>query len=291
VTGRPPTGRPPDGQNSRPSPALAPDAVFELRWEHLRRDLGEPFKGADALQALSDLEAPDVNRRIEDALRGPPSGLTSAALNVIGQQDDPRWCVAVHDLFARVDPTARAPQPHLWMTSLKFLLRHGHRATEVVAALARAGRTEIGEAVLLSLEHAPELALPLIRRGLLADVPIDRTTVAAILAVIGRPWSVRELLGALEASDDQEKTADARAALLESGDEEARAAVLAWEERNPHEDEVGSYLEIGSRRLGPFYSFDELSLKSRASWVRYEMDKLHDRVAKLRGVIPPEPRQ
>src|SRR5579859_7135817 len=55
------------------------------------------------------------------------------------------------------------PEPHLWITSLKFLLRHGHRADEVLALLARAGRIEVGEAVLLALEHAPELALPLIR--------------------------------------------------------------------------------------------------------------------------------
>jgi hypothetical protein len=42
--------------------------------------------------------------------------------------------------------------------------------------------------------------------------------------------------------DDQKKTADARAALLESGDEDAQKAVLAWEKRNSHENEVGSYL-------------------------------------------------
>ena len=40
--------------------------------------------------------------------------------------------------------------------------------------------------------------------------------------------------------DDQQKTADAWAALLESGDEDAQKAVLAREERNPHENEVGS---------------------------------------------------
>jgi hypothetical protein len=61
--------------------------------------------------------------------------------------------------------------------------------------------------------------------------------------------------------DDQKKTADARAALLESGDEDAQKAVLAWEKRNSHENEVGSYLEIGGRRLGPFYTFGEISLK------------------------------
>ena len=83
----------------------------------------------------------------------------------------------------------------------------------------------------LRLIPAPELALPLIRKGLLADVPIDRTTVAAILALIGKPWSLRELLEALEASDDQEKTADVRAALLETGDPEAERAVREAEDR------------------------------------------------------------
>ena len=69
----------------------------------------------------------------------------------------------------------------------------------------------------------------------------------------------------------------------------AHDSVLAWEERNPHENEAGSYLEIGGRTLGPFYTFGELSLKNRASWIRYEMDKLHDRVMKLKDIVPPEP--
>ena len=133
------------------------------------------------------------------------------------------------------------------------------------------------------------MALPLIRKGLTADIPMNRTQVAAILTLIARPWSRRELLGALEASDDQEKTADARAALLEFGDEEDQKAVVAWEQRNPHENEAGSYLEIGGRRLGPFYTFGELSLKNRGSWLRYEMEKLHDQVMKVRGLVPPEP--
>jgi len=120
-------------------------------------------------------------------------------------------------------------------------------------------------------------------------VPIDRTRVAAILALINAPWSRRELLQALEASDRQEKTADARGAVLESGDGEAQRAVLAWEERNPHEDETGSYLEISGRRLGPFYTFGELSLKNRASRIRYEMDQLRDRVMKVKDIVPPEP--
>jgi hypothetical protein len=262
---------------------------FELWWQRLRRELDVPFKGADALQALADLKAPDIDSLLEHALTGPPSGTISAALAVTGRGDDPKWCPRLFDLLSRVDPAGDLPQPHIWITSLKFLLRHGYRKAEVTAALAGASRNEVGEAVLLSLEHAPELSLPLIRKGLLADVPIDRTTVSAILALIGKPWSTRELLGALEASDDQEKTADARAALLETGDPEAERAVLAWEEKNPHENEAPSYLEFGGRKLGPFYSMGEHALKNRAAYIRYEMDKFHDRVMKLRDVVPPEP--
>jgi hypothetical protein len=162
--------------------------------QRLRRDLGEPYRAADALQALADLKAPDLGRSLEEALSGPPSGVISAALDVIGQQDDPRWCGPVYDLFSRVDPPGQLPEPHIWMTALKFLLRHGNRKQEVITALTRADRTEIGEAVLLSLEHAPELTLPLIRRGLLADVPMDRMSVSSILALINTLWSKRELL-------------------------------------------------------------------------------------------------
>jgi hypothetical protein len=257
--------------------------------QRLRRDLGEPYKGADALQALADLGAADLDRCLENALSGPPSGTISAALDVIGKQEDPRWCPSLYTLFCRVDPKEQAPSPHIWITSLKFLLRHGHRTAEMFAALPKAGGTEVGEAVLLALEHAPELALALIRKALLADIPINRIEVAAILALIAKPWSRKELLGALGASDDQEMTADARATLLESGEEEAQKAVLAWEERNLHEDEAGSYLEIGGRRLGPFYTFGEIALKNKGARIRYEMEKLHDRVMKLKDIVPPEP--
>lgn len=262
----------------------------ELRRQRLRRELGEQYRAPDALQALADLKAPDVNQSLEDALRGPPTALISAALDIIGQQDDSCWCGQVYELFCHVNPAGPPPQPHIWITSLKFLLRHGHHTAEMISSLANAGGTEMGEAVLLSLEHAPELALPLIRKALLADVPINRTEVAAILALINAPWSKEELLRALASSDDQHKTADARAALLESGDDQARGAVLAWEERNPHENEIGSYLEIGGRNLGPFYTIGELSLKNRGAWITYEMDRLHERVLKVKDVVPPEPR-
>lgn len=258
----------------------------EIRRERLRRALGEQHRGADPLQALADPQAPDVDQILEDALRDPLSGLVWAALDMIGQRDDPRWCARVHELYSRVDPAGR---PRLWITSLKFLLRHGHRAAEVIASLAKAGEMVIGEAVLLSLEHAPELALPLIRKGLVANAPAIRTEVAAILALINAPWSTRVLLGALEASDDQEKTAEARLVLLESGDQAAQRAVLAWEVRNRHENEISSYLEIGGRKLGPFYTFSEPSLRNRVWWIAHQMAEFHDRVMKVKDIVPREP--
>jgi hypothetical protein len=73
--------------------------------------------------------------------------------------------------------------------------------------------------------------------------------------------------------DDQQKSADARAALLESGDEDNQKAVLAWEKRNPHENEVGSYLEIGgdsARSTRPARSPSRIGPRgSGTRWTRF----------------------
>ena len=257
----------------------------QLRVERLLRETGYP--AADALYGLAELSAADAS--LEEAFRSTPSGFVSAALEIAGQQDDGQWCPQIYDLFSRVNPQGPLPEPHIWMTSLKYLLRHEHRVSELLPALSLAGGCELGEAVLLALERVPESALALIRKGLLSHIPVDRTTVAAILALIAKPWSTRELLRALETSDDQQKTADARAALLELGDAQAEKAVLAWEQKNPHEYEAGSYLEVDGRILGPFYSMEERALKSRAIWIQFEMTQLHDRVMKIRDVVPTEP--
>jgi hypothetical protein len=243
---------------------------------------------ADGLFGLAELG--DADDQIEAALRGTPGPMISSALEIIGRQDDPKWCPHVYQLFKRTDPGGRIPEPHVWITSLRFLLRHGYRKEEMYASLRAAGRASIGEAALLALEHAPEHALSLIRRALFSDIPCNRTKMAAILALVAQPWSVRELLRALEVSNDQEKTAAARAALLEIGDTELDKAVLAWEAKNPREAAPGKYLEINGRRIGPFYSMAEVMLMSNTSNVRYEMETLFDRVIKIKDVVPPEPR-
>jgi hypothetical protein len=52
------------------------------------------------------------------------------------------------------------------------------------------GGAVIGEALLLALEHAPEHALPLIRKGLISDIPCNRTTTAATQALIAASQTV-----------------------------------------------------------------------------------------------------
>jgi hypothetical protein len=260
------------------------DQCRRLRRERLQTVTGYP--ASEALQGLDDLGIAD--EYLEQVFRSPPSGQVSVALEIADRQNDPRWCPHIYALFNGINPSGQPPEPHIWIASLKLLLRHRYKPGELVSRLMETGGTEIGEAVMLSLEHAPEHTLHLIRKALRSDIPTNRIAVAAILAVIAKPWSTRELLRAINECDDQEATAEARAALLEVGGAEAEKAVLEWEAKNPHENETGSYLEINGRRLGPFFTFGELSLKNSASRIRYEMDKLHDRVMKLREVIPSE---
>ena len=268
---------------------ISPRAVrcSELRHQKLKRQITSKSRAMEALWGLADMNATDLTRTLEEALRQPPSGLVSAALAIIKKQNEPQWCPQIFDLFSRLNPSGQYPEPNIWMNCLKFLLQHKYRKSEVLDALPSAGAAEVGEAVLLALEHAHPSALPLARRSLLSKVPRNRIKVAAILALIGKSWSKREMLAALEGCDDQELTAEIRIALLETGDEEIQRLVLAWEERNPHENELGSYLEIRGRRLGPFYSGAELYLKNCAQLVRYEMEQLFERVRGLKEHLLP----
>ncbi len=261
------------------------DACIRLRCEELSQETD--YAAADALFGLAELNAAD--EPIRKAFLSKPSALTSAALQIVSEQNDDRWCPGIYALFLRLNPSGATPEPHLWTMCQKILIRHGYRKGDVLASLPQAGGTDIGEAVLLALEHAPQHGLTLIRKALTSDIPINRSTVAAVLALIGKPWAVRELRRVLAESDDQEKTAEARAALLELGDPDCDRAVLEWEQKNPHEDEPGSYIEVDGRRRGPFYTMAEHSLKNRGEWIRFEMSQLHDRVMKVRDVVPAEP--
>jgi hypothetical protein len=266
------------------------DRCRELRRKRLLQAFRQEDKAPEALRGLADVAAPELRSALEEALSRPLSGLTSAALEIIDQLADPAWSPSVYHLFQQADPEGQIPLPYLWMNAVKFLIRHDYAMAEVLASLPRAtGAYAMAEACLLALEHAPELALPLIRRALLSQIPVNRTRVAATLAIIDQPWSRRELLAALRASRDQEVTADSRAALLECRDEEGHRAVAAWEQQNPHEAEPGHFLEIDGNKVGPFTSMRESMLRNRPARIRHEMEQLHDRVMRIPNRIPPEP--
>lgn len=147
-----------------------------------------------ALLGLSDANASDLAAMIRQALRGPISETTSSALSLINKQSMPNcWCEDVYTLFRRLDPHAQLPEPYLWCESISFLLRHGYRAEEIAAALPSVGRQMVGEAALLSMEHAPQHAIELFRRALRSSIPANRMTAAASLALIDQPWSRQEL--------------------------------------------------------------------------------------------------
>lgn len=254
----------------------------QIRRNQLLRVTGHST--SDVLFGLVELDG--GRAELVAALQGPPTSVMSAAIKIIETQPDPTWIPLVHAAFLRLNPAGSPPEPHIWMSALKLLLAMGLDKSEVCRRLPEADGGQIGEAVLLSLEHAPEYAIPLIRRGLSSHIPQSRLTVAATLSVIARPWSIREMLSILNSCEDQEMTAEVRAALTELCDTELDKAVQAWERANPHESEPGIHYEEDGRVHGPFQSMAEHMLQSIPSFVRYEMASLHDRVIKLRDVDP-----
>ncbi len=241
------------------------------RQQMLAATFREPEKRRVALQALADLGG-DLVGYLRQALRGPIDGTVSCALaSIESRPDAATWCSEIAALLSRLDPEGPLPHPYLWVAAIRLLLTQGWRKEAVIGLLPRTGGPMLGEAALVALEHAPPLALELLRRALRSTVPANRTTAAAILAIIDRPWSQAELLSILAESDDQTATADARSALAESADPALRQAVLDWEERNPHEPETSTWI-----------SMSEMLLRTRSQWLRHEMEELRDRVLPLR---------
>lgn len=220
---------------------------------------------AEALYALADLGGQELWVPLRDALRKRPwSGVTCVALELIAKGDDPIWCADVFRLFGEVNPSGEAPEPAIWRLCAAFLLRHSYRAEEVLANLPLAGPTALGEAAILGLEYGTSPPTALFRRALLSgeSAPCDRNLAAAALAVLDNSWSRDLLLSVMQESSDPRVTAASRAALRECHGPEGAAAADAWEQDHPVPESVS--------HLG------------QVDWVRFYMEKLHDRVLPLR---------
>ena len=221
-----------------------------------------------ALCALSDMGAAEFPSRLKKALRERPfSGFTSTAMNLVVEADDPAWCDEVYRLLRALSPDGPIPQPFLWESCVHFLLRHRHRTGEMLNELPKAGQNSRGQAALLGLEFGSD-PTPLFRRALLEQdsTPMDRTEAAAALALLDSPWGRGILLSVLEESSESERTSECRAALRECRDPAMHKAADDWER---------SHL-----------SSEEQSLLDPEAMVRYEMEKLHDRVLRLRNRAP-----
>jgi hypothetical protein len=225
----------------------------------------------DELQALADLDAPQLPSILEGILRGPPDAAMSAALRIIEKRAAEDWTEPVAQLFGRINPNGDIPEPHILLVCAEYLLRRQERVDDVRRKLADMTHRELGDAALLALEHMLDLARSLFRRALRSRVPNDRTTAAAALAVLDQPWSRTELQSVLRESDDQFLTAECRAALLALPHSDLHQFVREWESQNPHKPETGEFI-----------SMEEMSLRMRDSWIRYAMADLHERVVPLR---------
>jgi hypothetical protein len=229
---------------------------------------------SDALRALYAIRSPDLPRLLSKALAGEPSGTTSATLEIIARLDDPGWCRDLEKLLKRIDPNGSIPQPYIWHAAAKLLLRFG-RAGQLRKTVPKINSNCLGDVALLSLEYFPDLAVNTFWRALRSDIPCNRITAAAALAIIDQPWSRAELLAAIRDSDDHVTTTECRSALMMTHWPEGQEAVLEWEARNPR-----------APQEGPFFTMDDMALRQSDETINWEMEKLHDRVIQLRGVLP-----
>jgi hypothetical protein len=177
----------------------------------------------------------------------PPAEAAEACLSLIAGPIDPTTGQALEAiagvavdataevlaLLGRLSPTEHHPYP-AWAAA-RYLLERGvahDLAIAVVEAFAAVevvpgfhGNPYDDKMAMLMLEHAPDRALPWVRRALRSSTPSAVEAMAALLAVLGFAWCHRELEAALRepAEEDDRKSRGARrylAAALRYSDSE-----------------------------------------------------------------------
>jgi hypothetical protein len=247
-------------------------ALIDQRRARLRELFVQAETRRVAMLALVDLGGETAKAAIEAALQDGPGAIGICAIDALDRKQNEDWSNSVLGLLRRTNPNGDIPEPSLWLHCARYLLRHDGSNAEVLGGLGRMHERELGEAAILALEFGPQIALKLFRRALRSSIPNDRNVAAAALAILDQPWSREELLSLLDESDDQEATAECRAALCALADVRLHARVAEWERLNPHEPEGSAYITIS-----------EMALRTRNQWMQYEMQRLHDLVLPLRS--------
>ena len=100
------------------------DECFREKCNDLQRRFLGDLSSSDALTLLADLNAPNLEVCLGHALQCPPSGVLSAALNIIERKSlANRWITPLKEIVKRVKPNGELPSPYIWITALKLLIR------------------------------------------------------------------------------------------------------------------------------------------------------------------------
>lgn len=237
----------------------------QRRIRRIRRRMEKHGTTGWELKSLYQLGEKDVTSLVRQALRG-GSYSVAAAINFLASHDDPSLAGEVFDAWDRLWDAREGLLGSGTLESTQWLLEHGHRTEEVIEAICSAEQVT-DEAALMVLEHAPRRAIPVIRRALRNERVGAGNETTAALALIDRPWSREELRTILEEWQyrDSDELLPFIVALQESADPEARTVGDEWGKRcDPR--------LIGCER-------DSL---------HFEMERIRDRVARLRDRTPAE---
>ncbi len=249
---------------------------FREMYENVEKRFFEGPRSAEALAMLADWDSPRLTACLSNALSGPPSSVLSVALRIVEKSRSfNQWESQLRSIVGRIDPNGDLPSPYIWVSAAKLLIRMGAVA-DWESQFARLSRNELSEAALFAMEVNLPFAMELVRKSLRSCIPNNRIEMAAALAVIDLSWCHSELVAVLNETSDQERTAECRAALLESRDVELHRFVEEWEARYPYEKPSEEDLTVG-----------DWVLMRCTQYIQFEMQSLHDRVIVLRNRFRP----
>ena len=242
----------------------------QQRAERRDRLLAQRRASRDGLEirALVELDAPSAVPYVRETLAGPQDLRCVETMRTIryrevgGFCDNPDYGADVLALFRRIDLQGMEREYALWPLCAGFLLDRGLATDEVLATFASLGDVLIPGAALLAFQYAPDLAVPLLRRALLASHLVARHFAVAILVLLDEPWCAAMLIEALDTSADGGWLEwRAGLALLKDSCEAARA----WEAAHPPSEDDRHYLELYE------------------SFIRERMSEWHDEVQPIRA--------
>jgi hypothetical protein len=202
------------------------------------------------LAALADAGDPHLPALLERGLVS--RRLVDVCVAIIW--DNPDWCAWVFAVLMREPRVARGKA---WLDLSReyvdYLAHHSYRPADVLGRFARDRHAPLDALIPLALDHQRGACLGLLRRGLRSRCESHRLAAAVVLALFDRPWSRRELLAVLAASDSWHATLECRLALRESKDAAAQKAAARWEAMHRLEI-IGELdrLDAERRVAGPF---------------------------------------